>query len=154
MSILPHRRAASLLLFLALLSSLCRADEVPGLDPDPQNPEWPWGDLDAQPQEGTYIVLGEPRMREFAEYLASNPETRVSRLLLSDSAVPLASDAVSKDRAGNKADAEACQTIRTLASDILHHTQVHASLSSLSYLAYTCPSTFLEQNLNSPTSHT
>ncbi|KAJ7918597.1 hypothetical protein B0H13DRAFT_1992127 [Mycena leptocephala] len=146
MSILPHRRAASFLiaLLLALLVSLCRANEViPG--PDPESPEWPWGDVDAP--EGTYIVVGEPRMREFAEYLASNPETRVSRLLLSDSAIP---PSTPKDK--DKPDAEACQTIRTLASDILHHTQVNASLSSLSYLAYTCPSTrsFLDQDLEFP----
>jgi hypothetical protein len=84
-------------------------------------------------------------MREFAAYLESNPETRVSRLLLSDSAVP---PSTPKDK--DKPDAEACQTIHTLASDILHHTQVNASLSSLSYLAYTCTGSFLDQDLGFP----
>ncbi|KAJ7905974.1 hypothetical protein B0H13DRAFT_2022253 [Mycena leptocephala] len=148
MSILPHRCAASFLLtlLLALLFSLslCRAQDVVTASPDSDS-EWPSWDLDAP--EGTYIVVGEPRMREFAEYLASNPETRVSRLLLSDSAMP---PSTPKDK--DKPDAEACQTIRTLAFDILHHTQVNASLSSLSYLAYTCPSTgsFLDQDLGFP----
>ncbi|KAJ7918602.1 hypothetical protein B0H13DRAFT_1992146, partial [Mycena leptocephala] len=96
--------------------------------PDPESPKWPPRDLDAQPQEGTYIVVGEPRMREFAEYLASNPETRVFRLLLSDSAVPPLHPKTKTNPTR----------------------KLNASLSSLSYLAYTCPSTFLDQDLGFP----
>ncbi|KAJ7464470.1 hypothetical protein FB451DRAFT_439678 [Mycena latifolia] len=74
---------------------------------------------------GTYIAAGPDSWRELADYLDSNPEAHISRLLLSDSP-GIASGS-------NATATESCQNISTLAHRILDHTS--SSLTALSYLA-------------------
>ncbi|KAJ7024818.1 hypothetical protein C8F04DRAFT_1400897 [Mycena alexandri] len=70
------------------------------------------------------------------EYLDANPTTRVSRLLLSDSAQ-------GNESAVNADVLKACPTIEMLTNRILHRT--HGTLSGFSYLLYTCDAdSFLE----------